>query len=443
MIVIKLRESRRGGDAHDARGRLRGAHRRGRALSGRPMRYISNTAGPAAGDARAPSASARSRTCSSRIPPRRGSSRPLQCARGAWPRADLDPPPPRPRRRRTPTPTTTPASSAAAPTTTTIPSPINHLISRGEFFTAPTRRTSPRRARARSAASSSTRRMIAELDAAWTSPTPRSTTARSSLAEAALMAHAVTERDAIVLSQGVNPLYRQVVETYCEGPGIRLKIGAARRRASRISTPSARPSTGTDRRPSSSSTRTSSAASEDVQAAAEIAHARGRAARRGRGPGQPRPARRRPARSAPTSSVGEGQGLGVPMSFGGPNLGVFARRSRSWCAGCPAALVGATVDRRRPARLRAHAPDPRAAHPPREGDLEHLHQRRALRADGDDLPRHHGQATGSRQVGELSAAKAHYAAAELAKIPGVRLRFARAVLQGVHARAPEVARSAW
>jgi len=45
----------------------------------------------------------------------------------------------------------------------------------------------------------------------------------SSLAEAALMAHAVTERNAIVLSKGVNPLYRQVVETYCEGPGIRLR----------------------------------------------------------------------------------------------------------------------------------------------------------------------------------------------------------------------------
>ena len=39
-------------------------------------------------------------------------------------------------------------------------------------------------------------------------------------------------------------------------------------------------------------------------------------------------------------------------------------------------------DRRRggPARLRADALDPRAAHPPREGDLQHLHQLRPLRA---------------------------------------------------------------
>ena len=36
--------------------------------------------------------------------------------------------------------------------------------------------------------------------------------------------------------------------------------------------------------------------------------------------------------------------------------------------------------RRRTARLRAHAPDARAAHPPREGDLEHLHEPGAERA---------------------------------------------------------------
>ena len=36
--------------------------------------------------------------------------------------------------------------------------------------------------------------------------------------------------------------------------------------------------------------------------------------------------------------------------------------------------------RRRPARLRAHAADARAAHPPREGHLEHLHRAGAQRA---------------------------------------------------------------
>ena len=39
--------------------------------------------------------------------------------------------------------------------------------------------------------------------------------------------------------------------------------------------------------------------------------------------------------------------------------------------------------RRRPPRLRAHPPDPRAAHPPREGDARHLHRPGAQCAGGD------------------------------------------------------------
>ena len=50
---------------------------------------------------------------------------------------------------------------------------------------------------------------------------------------------------------------------------------------------------------------------------------------------------------------------------------------------------------------------------------------------------------GLRQVGELSAAKAHYAAERLTQVPGVSLRFARAVLQGVHAASCPRRPTAW
>src|SRR5207247_2035411 len=45
----------------------------------------------------------------------------------------------------------------------------------------------------------------------------------ASVAEAALMARAVTGRDGVVLSRGLNPLYRQVIETYGEGPNLKLR----------------------------------------------------------------------------------------------------------------------------------------------------------------------------------------------------------------------------
>src|SRR3972149_881553 len=102
-----------------------------------------------------------------------------------------------------------------------IPSPINHLISRGEFFTAYT----PYQPEA----SQGTLRTIFEYQTMMAELTGMDVAnasiydGASSLAEAVLMAHAVTGRDAIALSRGVNPLYRQVVETYGEGPGLKLK----------------------------------------------------------------------------------------------------------------------------------------------------------------------------------------------------------------------------
>src|SRR5207247_1271870 len=49
----------------------------------------------------------------------------------------------------------------------------------------------------------------------------------SSLAEAVLMAANVTGRTEIVLAAGVNPLYRHVTVTYCQGPGFKLRTAPA------------------------------------------------------------------------------------------------------------------------------------------------------------------------------------------------------------------------
>ena len=102
-----------------------------------------------------------------------------------------------------------------------IPSPINHLISRGEFFTAYT----PYQPEA----SQGTLRSIFEYQTMMAELTGMDVAnasiydGASSLAEATLMAHSVTGRDTLLISRGVNPLYRQVVETYVEGPGLKIK----------------------------------------------------------------------------------------------------------------------------------------------------------------------------------------------------------------------------
>ncbi|PYM85851.1 MAG: glycine dehydrogenase, partial [Candidatus Rokuibacteriota bacterium] len=92
-----------------------------------------------------------------------------------------------------------------------VPSPINHLISRGEFFTAYTP-YQPEASQGTLRTIYEYQTMIAELtgmDVANASIYDGA----SSLAEAALMAHSVTERTEIVLARGVNPLYRRVVAT--------------------------------------------------------------------------------------------------------------------------------------------------------------------------------------------------------------------------------------
>ena len=77
---------------------------------------------------------------------------------------------------------------------------------------------------------------------------------------------------------------------------------------------------------------------------------------------------------------------------------LLRRLARSTCGRCPAAS-SARPSTRGPARLRADAGDPRAAHPPREGDLEHLHQPGPDGAGGHDLP---GAARQGRACAELA-----------------------------------------
>ena len=298
-----------------------------------------------------------------------------------------------------------------------IPSPINHLISRGEFFTAYTP-YQPEASQGTLRSIFEYQSMIAELtgmDVANASIYDGA----SALAEAALMAHAVTGRDGIVLSRGVNPLYRQVVETYAEGPNLQLR-----------SLPLGDGLTDPDALRKVVSATTAAVAVqypnffgclEDVSAVAEVTHATGALLIVVADPvnlGLLAP----PGALGADIVVGEGQGLGVPMSFGGPNLGVFAAK-QDLVRRMPGRLVGATVDAdgRRGFVLTLQT---REQHIRREKATSNICTNVALCALMATIYLAILGPRGLKRVGELSAAKAHYAAAEFAKVPGVRLRFA-------------------
>ena len=80
-------------------------------------------------------------------------------------------------------------------------------------------------------------------------------------------------------------------------------------------------------------------------------------------------------------ACGTTQRFGVPMGYGGPHAGYLSVRE-GLARQLPGRLVGVSRRRRRRRRLPAGAADPRAAHPPREGDQQHLHRAGAARRHG-------------------------------------------------------------
>ena len=208
-------------------------------------------------------------------------------------------------------------------------------------------------------------------------------------------------RPRFVVSRGRPPaLAARRCSTLAAGYGTEVVEVAAARTASPTRDAWARRDRRRRRARSSSSSRTSSARSRTLAALAAAAkRAAGAlvvcASTRSRSGSSSRR-----ASAASTSAVGEGQTLGNRLDFGGPSFGFFAAHR-----GPPAADAGPDrgrdARRRRPARLRADAADARAAHPPREGDLEHLHGAGAERARRRRLPQLARPRAACVELGEL------------------------------------------
>src|SRR5512134_295977 len=119
--------------------------------------------------------------------------------------------------------------------------------------------------------------------------------------------------------------------------------------------------------------------------------------------------------------VGDGQPLGIPMWYGGPSVGFFTTR-KQYVHKMAGRLVGETVDNRGQ-RAYVLTLTAREQHIKRERATSNICTNQGLIALGAAVYLSVLGRKGLRQVAELCYQKAHYAAAQLSQIDGMGLCF--------------------
>ena len=240
----------------------------------------------------------------------------------------------------------------------------------------------------------------------------------TALAEAALMAISVTGRSKVVLSGSIHPEYRAVVCTYLRSRGFEVVTSEIRREGDEIVE---------DDLGALLDDRTACCAVQqpsffggvgDLGSLAESVHQVGGLFIVSSDPialGM----LKSPGEWGADIAVGEGQGLGSPMAFGGPTLGILACRER-FVRHMPGRLVGAALDGqgRRGFVLTLQA---REQHIRREKATSNICTSEALVATAAAIYLALMGPKGLNQVARLCFDKAHYLARQVASIDGYRL----------------------
>ena len=287
-----------------------------------------------------------------------------------------------------------------------IPSVVKALMTRGEFLTAYT----PYQAEA----SQGTLQVIYEFQTLISNLYGMEVAnagmydGATSLAEGVLMACRVTRRNRVAVSDSLSPIYRQVIETYCQAQGIR------------ISTVSSSGSLSLDDQTASLVVQYPNFYGyiEDMGTLAAAAHNQGALFVVSADPmamGMFHP----PGHYGADIVTGEGQPLGIPPSYGGPYLGLFATK-QEYIRQMPSRLSGRTVDSQGRTGY-VLTLQTREQHIRRERATSNICTNEALYALASTIYLAALGKQGLRNVAELCYQKAHYAADCIGRLPGYSL----------------------
>jgi glycine dehydrogenase subunit 1 len=312
-----------------------------------------------------------------------------------------------------------------------IPTIVDHLISRSEFFTAYTP-YQPEISQGTLQAIFEFQTLVCQLtgmDIANASMYDGST----AMAEAVLMAERVTRRTKVIVSSAVHPQYLEVAHTYVQHAGIELQQALYCTE------------TGTTLPESLNAIDDETAAVvvqspnffgcvEDLQALGEKAHAHGALLVVAVTEAMSFGLLRSPGACGADIVVAEGQSFGVPMSFGGPYVGLFATRDK-YARQIPGRLVGEAFDKkgRRGFVLTLAT---REQHIRREKATSNICTNEGLIALAATIYLETMGRRGVQEVAQQSAQKAHYAAREISRLEGFSLPFSGPFFNEFVVRAP-------
>ena len=309
------------------------------------------------------------------------------------------------------------------------PSVVNHMILRGEFLTAYTP-YQPEISQGTLQAIFEYQSMVAALTGMEVANASHYDGA-TSLAEAAIMAfsHAREKRHKVIVSPLVHPQYRAVLRTYTQGMGLTITGDEDHQAA----LPALTALLDSDTALFVLQSPNFLGQIEDLDGLAAQVHAAGALLAVVADPialGLLKP----PGHFGADIVVGEGQSLGLPLSFGGPYVGFFATR-KDYVRKMAGRLVGETRDKngRRGYVLTLST---REQHIKREKATSNICTNQGLMALAATVYLATMGKNGLRRVAELCWHKSHHAATQIAALPGYQVPAGRPFFQEFVVRCP-------